>query len=193
MELNGALRVIGRTVGLSTSKLIRYSKEYDGDNERKVLYAIVRALKPFRCLEIGTSYGDGTMCIATALEANDNGFVYTVDINPDIGQHFTPELVEKRIRIFTEDANLFVTDPNRSFSFIFEDGNHSPYQVHQVYKHLPTLLRPGGIIISHDAAIEGVRDYVRQGQMSAGYDLPVYVIDPCIWGMTVYRKPKTGV
>lgn len=187
MELNGSLRIIGRATGLSSSKLTRYAKEYDGDNERKVLYALVRAQRPFQALEIGTSHGDGTMCIAAAMERNEYGLVSTVDINPDIGQHFIPELLP-RVAVYTADANIWLLEKWRQFDFIFEDGNHSTHQVQLVYQNLDTLLRPGGIIISHDAAIEGVREYVREGQMKAGYDLPVYVIEPCIYGYTIYRK-----
>ena len=186
MNLSGSLRVIARATGLSSAKLIRYAKEYDGDNERKVLYSLVRAMRPMECLEIGTSHGDGTMCIARALQKNDYGIVLTVDINPDVGQHFIPELMN-RVAVGNWDANEYV-ERLYSFDFVFEDGNHSIHQVQTVYNHLDTLLRPGGIIVSHDAAIEGVGAYVREGQMKAGYNLPVYVIDPLPWGMTVYRK-----
>lgn len=186
MNLAGALRVIGRATELSSSKLARYAAEWDGDNERKVLYALVRALKPRVCLEIGTSHGDGTMCIARALERNEWGMVVTVDTNPDIGQHFRSELLH-RVSISNQDANIFV-EHHHDFDFIFEDGNHSIHQVQAVYSRLDKLLSPGGIIVSHDAAVEGVGDYVREGQMKAGYDLPVYVIDPLPWGYTVYRK-----
>lgn len=187
MNLSGALRVIGRATQLSSSKLARYAAEFNGDNERKVLYALVRALKPFQALEIGTSHGDGTMCIAAAMQRNEYGIVSTVDINPDIGQHFIPELLP-RVAVYTADANTWIADGYRRFDFIFEDGNHSVHQVQAVYQHLDHLLSQGGIIVSHDAAIDGVGAYVREGQMKAGFDLPVYVIDPLPWGYTIYRK-----
>ena len=195
MNLSGALRVIGRATGLSSAKLLRYAHEFDGDNERKVLYALVRVLKPSVCLEIGTSHGDGTMCIASALQKNDQenewGVVITVDINPDIGQHFLPDLAEEYVRVVNQDANVYVEN-NGAFDFIFEDGNHSIHQVQTVYTHLDHLLSPGGIIVSHDAAMDGVGAYIREGQLKAGYDLPVYVIDPLPWGYTVYRKREAN-
>lgn len=190
MELTAALTAIAAQIGMDANQLIQYADDYQGDNERKVLNAIVRALRPVNCLELGTHTGEGTMCILAALtDKPEPKQITTVDISTDpiIGSAI-PAAARRYITLIPDNIDTWIGSQS-GYDFIFDDGSHSIHQVHQIYGHLDQLLNPGGIILSHDAAAGGVGEYIREGQTKSGYDLPVYVIDPAPWGFSVYRKP----
>jgi len=192
MKLTAALTAIAAQIGMDANQLIQYADDYQGDNERKVLNAIVRALRPANCLELGTHTGEGTMCIAAALTGQPKPkHITTVDISDSsaIGSAI-PAKRPPYITLVTANIDLWIGSQS-GYDFIFEDGSHSIHQVQEVYKHLDKLLNPGGVIISHDAAIEGVGAQVLEGQQKSGYTLPVYLIDPLPWGITVYRKAQS--
>ena len=53
--------------------------------EAEFLYALVRATRPRRVLELGTGYGLSAAFIAEALDANDNGaMVFTYEPLPEL-------------------------------------------------------------------------------------------------------------
>jgi len=189
MELTAALTAIAAQIGMDANQLIQYADDYQGDNERKVLNAIVRTLQPRNCLELGTHTGEGTTCILAALSHVYEKHITTVDISTDtiIGSAIPANL---RPYVTLVNANIDVWIGEQSgYDFIFDDAAHSIHQVQEIYKWLDQLLNPGGVIMSHDAAVEGIGAYIREGQMKCGYDLPVYQIDPLPWGYSVYRKP----
>ena len=205
MTRDEALTAIDRQLGLNSKRLLGYANEINmggNDNgkgtwlegpswevEGQILYALVRALKPKRILEIGTNHGGSTTYMAQACAHNLSGHVTTVDIRPQAGYHIPPHLRDW-VTVECEDANLFVArSETRDYDFIFEDGNHSKYQVHVVYQNVHTLLKPGGVIISHDAAVEGVKDYIRYGIEAAGFEYPpMYVVEPSPCGFTVMQR-----
>lgn len=161
------------------------SWEVDG----KLLYALVRMLQPDRILEIGTNHGGSATYMAAALSIESPlGRITTVDINPEAGQHI-PDHLRPYVEVVIEDANDFVKRPDvGGYDFIFEDGNHSAYQVHVIYERLSKLLRPGGVIVSHDAAMPGVSEYIEYGIKAGGHDMPpVYLLPPSPCGVTVMR------
>lgn len=190
MNLFDALTAVAAQTGLNAEKLMEYADEWQGDNERAFLYAIVRALHPKFALELGTHTGEGANVIVKAmLDGLGTSNLITVDIldEPHIGSAI-PTNLRPYVTLVTANIDEWVADKS-GFDFIFDDGSHSIHQVHQIYGHLDQLLNPDGIIISHDAAAGGVGDYIREGQTKSGYDLPVYIIDPLPFGYSVYRKP----
>ena len=50
--------------------------------ERLMLYALVRGLRPTNLLEIGSFYGGSAQLIHAAMIANGKGHLWCVDINP---------------------------------------------------------------------------------------------------------------
>ena len=205
MTRDEALTAIAAQLGLKAKELIRHANRDDlgGDDnkmgswingiswavEGQILYALVRSLKPERILEIGTNYGGSATHMGMGCYDNKIGHITSIDINAASGSHI-PDQLREWITVVIEDANLYVVKPEvKDFDFIFEDGNHSKHQVHVIYENLHKLLKPGGIIISHDAAVEGVGEYIRYGIEAAGHPYPpMYVVEPSPCGFTVMRR-----
>lgn len=200
--LNTNLQQIADDFGLDASALIRYAKEdkrkgnHEGNPhgtsygiEGQLLYALVRELKPKRILEIGTYQGGGTSHLAAACKANGVGEVVTVDIWEGAGQHVEKEVLDI-VTIVHSNIDYYLPLINEPFDFIFEDGEHAEGQVHNIYKYLPKILNPGGYILSHDIAMDGVGDYIRNGIQKGGISLEqikVYITHPSPCGLSMYR------
>jgi spermidine synthase len=112
-----------------------------------------------------------------------------VDINPLAGRDI-PDNLRSYVTVTIADIDDYIRrDDVRDFDFIFEDGAHSEFQVHTIYERLDKLLAPGGVIVSHDAAVEGVRDFIAAGiRKGIGVEVPVYTVDPSPLGFSVYRR-----
>jgi predicted O-methyltransferase YrrM len=201
-DLNKNLKIIAADFGLNAAALVRYAKEdtrkgnAEGNPygtsygiEGKLLYALVRELKPKRILEIGTHHGGGANHLAAACLKNGFGEVVTVDINPAAGQHIE-DAHKEIVAVVHENIDYYLPTISEPFDFIFEDGEHAEGQVHNIYNHLPTILNPGGYIISHDIAMDGVGDFIRNGMRKGGVnleDVKVYVTAPSPCGMGIYK------
>lgn len=174
----------------------QYSIPYAADG--KFLYALIRALKSARVLEIGTAYGGSARHILEALEANGQGALWCIDINPDSRLDGIPEKIKHRVRLYHDDATLllehwaneifpFSIEGNFRYDFIHEDGPHSIHSVHAIYNLLPKILKPDGVIVSHDIGT-GVRDDILQGIKNAGFETPpLYIYDGSPCGFSVMR------
>lgn len=196
MNLPDALEAIAMQLDLSGDQLNLFARmdtqprgSMDYREECQVLYALVRALRPDRVLEMGTHMGGSATHIAQALADNRRGHLTCVDINPLAGRDI-PENLRSYVTIEITDIDDYIRrDDVGSFDFIFEDGAHSEFQVHTIYERLDKLLKPGGVIVSHDAAVEGVRDFITAGIFKGiGQAVPTYVVDPSPLGFTVYRR-----
>jgi predicted O-methyltransferase YrrM len=207
-EFNNVLRQIAERFDLDGAALVRYAREdkrkgQDKGNENgtaytndgKLLYAMVRLLRPDHILEIGTYKGGGTIHLAEAVKKNGApekmGVVLSVDIWEGSGLAIPDELmgwvevVHQNIDFWLDEYSL----PEPFFDFIFEDGPHSEHSVHNIYQALPPILKPGGFILSHDTST-GMHNYIVNGMRKGGVDLDdVLFVDlpgnPC--GMSVYR------
>ena len=196
MKLQTALTDIAEQLGLPMYQLDLYmrldvqqkgSLSYLVDGQ--FLYTLMRALRPARVLELGTHMGGSAIHIAQALADNEHGHLTCVDINPKAGRDI-PEALSPYVTIEIADIDEYIRRGDvGGFDFIFEDGAHSEFQVHTIYERLDKLLAPGGVIVSHDAAVEGVRDFIAAGiRKGIGVEVPVYTVDPSPLGFTVYRR-----
>lgn len=134
MNLSDALRQIAEAGGLDADALISFAAEdtlpgrgeYSAmsvfADEAKILYALVRALRPSVMVEVGTNSGCSTAHILAALEANGNGKLYSVDIDPGAGSGIPDEL-RGRLTLVTGDVHQ-VELPKRA-DMVFEDSDHS--------------------------------------------------------------------
>jgi hypothetical protein len=93
-----------------------------GRRELKVLYALLRIVKPTNILEVGTHKGDSTNHILLAADNNKNNpTVTTVDVVNHLGSkklHNYPVTV-----IINHSLNILNT--NKDYDFIMQDGDHS--------------------------------------------------------------------
>lgn len=201
--LNKNLKQIASDYGLDGAAMVRYAKEdtrkgnAEGNKygtsfgiEGKLLYALVRELKPARILEIGTYHGGGANHLAAACRKNGMGQVVTVDIWPGAGQHIEEEN-RKFVTVIHENIDFYLPKITPRFDFIFEDAEHAEGQVHNIYAALPQILNRGGFILSHDISMDGVGDFIRNGMKKGGVDLAdvnVYVTPPSPCGIGVYQR-----
>lgn len=214
LSLSTALKGLARSFDLDYQALVDYAAEdphggyhaaYDDGFpsgslwrvEGQVLYALVRALKPLRVLELGTWHGASATHILQGLKDNDYGWLWSVDSRAygdiEIGGMIPGDLRgyanihAARLETFIDMAiNL-----DTRYDLIFEDAMHTVEQVEFVWSHADQLLRPGGMIISHDAMHPIAGPVVREGIVRAGYaDKTVNVlIEPSDCGLALWRKP----
>lgn len=199
-EFNGLLRQIATDFDLDSKALIRYAREdtikgkdkgnANGTaftNDGKLLYALVRLLKPQHILEIGTYEGGSVTHMAAAVAKNGSGHIITVDIWDGSGLAIPDEYLPY-IEVVHENVDFFLDRFAASaFDFIFEDGPHSEGGIHNIYGALPCILKPGSLILSHDTST-GVGDYIRRGMRKGGVnldDVRYYEVSPV--GMSVYQ------
>lgn len=142
-------------------------------SDGKLLYALVRHLKPAMMLEIGTHFGGSATHIAAAMDLNGSGALYTVDIEETSGRHIPAEYQDFVTVVHANIDHYLPQLVNQKMTFdcIFEDGAHSEGQVHNIYKYLPLIMNEGGYIISHDVAMNGVQQYIVNGMRKGGANL----------------------
>lgn len=200
-----AIHEVAMYLNLNPEKLMDYANEdtlagyYEGGdkyaipftNDGKFLYALIRALKPSKVLEIGTAYGGSARHILEAMNKNKHGSLVTVDINPDARLDGIPEYLRKQSTLIHANSDTWIADVLGKFTcdFIHEDGAHSIHNVQYIYNHLPQLMPGGGVIASHDIAT-GVGNDIRLGMSKAGYEnVPEYRFEgsPCGFSVLEYK------
>jgi predicted O-methyltransferase YrrM len=161
------------------------------DVEGRIIYALIRALKPVNVVEIGSGTGCSTTHIASALSHNYPlavGSISTIDRGntPQI-----PDDVIAFVTIFSGDAIEWLQQqPDNSIDFMLEDADHSEAMCYRVGELAKTKLAPGGVLLAHDAAHFGVGADVRAGFTRAGLQYRVYLTEPSDCGFMVWRKDK---
>lgn len=208
MNLNDALTLIADQFHLDAQVLIEHAQEdniggWDADThlygwaagslwsvEGKVLYALVRALKPLLCVEFGTWHGCSASHIASALKANGVGKLICVDHGGFGSVHIAPDLLSY-IEFKSADLFDYLQSNLAACDFIFEDAEHLPDQVAAVWGAAvhDGLLANGGMIVSHDAMHYLVGENVQAGIAAAGIEGVLSIlIEPSDCGLAVWRK-----
>lgn len=136
--------------------------------DRRAIYYLISAIKPKSVLEIGTHIGASTIHIAAALRKNSdkNANLTTVDIadvNSRVekpwlkhGTTLSPiEMIDKLgcgsfVEFVTDTSLNYASNCQRSFDFIFLDGDHSAATVYQEISVALNLLNQDGVILLHD-------------------------------------------
>jgi hypothetical protein len=166
--------------------------------EGQVLHALVRATQPFNVVEFGTSRGCSATHFLEAMRYNENEcHLDCVDNGSQVQVigDLIPPYFAGNYEIHNMDMEAFIAAaPDASYDLILEDGMHDPEQVEMVWRAAYRLLRPGGIILSHDAEHFIVGERVREGIARAGYFGAVppartVLIAPSDCGYAYWRKP----
>lgn len=210
MSLELALNHIAHVNGFLPSEMIRYAPHdphggyhaaYDDGFpvgsmwrvEGQFLYALVRALKPAKVLELGTSHGCSATHILQALHDNGMGALDCVDNGSQVEVigDMIPDALRYRVDIHQttiEEAIEVMLKQGYQYDLIFEDGMHDAPQVERVWRAAKRLLRIGGVIVSHDAMHAIAGEAVREGIARAGYETMNVLIAPADCGFAVWRK-----
>ncbi|CAG1009224.1 hypothetical protein PHYC_03673 [Phycisphaerales bacterium] len=121
--------------------------------ERVLLYSLVFALAPRRCLEIGVRWGGGSRIIHAAL--SDLGAGVLVSIDPEPALEFDWGQIADRATLIRgrspADLPKCRTVADGLFDFVFVDGDHSEPSVREDLEGLVGVTAPGADILLHDA------------------------------------------
>ncbi len=117
------------------------------DVEGKLLYSLVRALRPEIIVEVGSAMGCSTSHMARAVSRNGIGKVYAVDPGLDF-THVRPELLEY-IEPIRQDALTWT--PPGSVGMLFEDGPHTKGFTEAIIERMRPQMAPGAVVVAHDA------------------------------------------
>lgn len=166
MNFREGLDAIAARFGLDADAMARYAEEdtiggfggygvssaWSGGGiwevEGKTLYALIRAIKPARVLEIGVAQGCSTTHILSALDKNGSGELVSVDILANAGA-LVPQGLRERWRFVAQDAITFLTENKITTDFVFEDGLHERDWTEQVLRLI--LKSKPKYVLSHDA------------------------------------------
>ena len=204
MNLQDTLFVIENFLGIETDSLLPFA-EADSiggyhpdptqrqwgagaiwDVEGRAIHALIRSLKPVNVVEIGSGTGCSTNHIASALKANGDGHVVTLD------RGNTPRINDEHseyVTVLPGDAFEYLELlPDNSIDFILEDADHSEEMCYRVGELAKRKLVPGGVLVAHDAAHPTVGADVRAGFERAGLKGRVYLTEPSDCGFLFWRK-----
>jgi predicted O-methyltransferase YrrM len=122
--------------------------------ERILLYALVRGLRPERCLEIGSHFGGSTTIIGAALDDGGNGRLVCVDPNPLVPPAVW-ETVAHRATMLRGCSPAILpsayVQAGGEFDFIFIDGDHSREGVVRDVDGVLDVAAPGAHLLFHDS------------------------------------------
>lgn len=202
----GSLYELGAAIGIEGAMLEAYAAQdqiggvdtgwYTGSlwsGEGKALYALARALNVNRAVEFGTWRGCSAAHIARALadaHRDDYGVLECVDVwegaGADVPAELRPYILNIHVDMcgFAEEA----VEIGAKYELIFEDGPHDAESVSTIWTLAPTLLMPGGVIVSHDALHQTAGPHVRAGIAASGLT-PVYLsVGGSDCGLAVWRR-----
>lgn len=162
MNLHDALTLLADRLQVPVDDLIAYADEdqmggrgvgfnaYALDrDEGRLLYAVIRALKPKTVLEIGVYEGASTSHLLAAVAENGGGHVVSYDTYAEAGNGIPDDL---RDRWEFVNANAAVRLPaltaQQSADVVYEDGDHSLDGATATYREI-VKMNPI-IVIAHD-------------------------------------------
>ena len=134
---------------------------YGASEYHRALYIITRILKPIIVIETGVFEGHSAISVLLAMEANNKGFLYSIDLpSPDIpfGKvpgWMVPEHLRNRwdlragkssdllppLLLEVEDVDIFL-----------HDSEHSYENMYWEYKTAWDHIKPSGALLSHDVS-----------------------------------------
>jgi hypothetical protein len=122
--------------------------------ERLLLYALVRGLRPVRCLEIGTHFGGSTTIIAAALDDAGAGTLICIDPHPLVPSGVW-DTVSHRATMIAKPSPAAVDDAleraGGRFDFVFIDGDHSLAGVVRDVEAVIQAAASGAHLLFHDS------------------------------------------
>lgn len=162
MHLHDALTQLAQDLNAQPAELIHYASQDNiggrDDNtfasmsvhrdEGKVLYALVRLLRPSTVVEIGVAEGCSATHILQALEDNGHGILYSYDIESDNIGHSVPDHLRDRWYLTTGVDAVTVEYPP-DVDFCFEDASHKEPSTSLLYKTIRDVMKPQ-VMVTHD-------------------------------------------
>lgn len=153
--------------------------------EGKILYALIRALRPTTVLEIGNEWGNSTRHVIAALRANKHGHLYTMDIKDSLV--LDAEEYEWATPIVS-DLFLFNYESIAPIDFVFEDTYHTCDMVGHIWRKFKQYGGDNAMIMSHDAKHPAMQAGVIEGIKTVTDGYTTYLAEPSDCGFALWRK-----
>jgi len=139
--------------------------------ERLLLYAMVFAMAPDRCLEIGVRFGGGSRIIHAALSDLGHGTLVSVDPFPE--PDFDWETIADRATLIRGsspgDLPRAMEIAGGLFDFVFVDGDHTEKSCAADLGGVLGVAATGACVLCHDAYHEPVARAIDDAVASGGY------------------------
>jgi len=129
-----------------------------------LVYSVVRATAPDRCLELGAYEGTTSLYIAQGLADNGNGGLVAVEIEESSARgarkHAEEAGVDDRVEVVVDDSRDYAPTLDGEFDLVFVS---TPTKQHaEEYENVRPLLSEDGFLgidnATGSAAVEGARD-----------------------------------
>jgi predicted O-methyltransferase YrrM len=199
VNLNEALTYVAERMNLDAAELIAYAAEdtltgsMDGEfspisvtsNEGRILYALVRALKPTFSLEVGTHSGCSASHILTALAANEgDGHLHSIDFYP-VQPPGIAEALQARWSFEQMDARNY--EFPAQVDFVFEDSDHSRDMTEKILRR--AIEHGARCVVSHDAYNTNVYSSICGGfEDVVGKDYLLAMVDDIPLGFAIWFR-----
>lgn len=158
--------------------------------EGQTLYALTHELDMTTVVECGSLYGCSSAHIAEALTVI-GGHLTSVDVLEGTGSLFPDYLKPYRTQLYMKGEDYLNSLPDNSVDMVFEDTDHSPASVYEIWKAGIAKVRSGGVVISHDALhATSAKDVNEAIQRALGHDDYLLLgVPPADCGLAVWVKP----
>jgi predicted O-methyltransferase YrrM len=127
-----------------------------------LLYALVRAARPERVVEFGTSFGISTIYLAAAVADNGAGHVFSTELSARKVEAARGNLVRvglsEHATVLEGDALETLGDVAGPIAFVLLDGWKDLYL--PILRLLEPRLAPGALVLADDAKQRSVHDYL---------------------------------
>lgn len=212
MNLEQALQQIAEGFNLDAGELIAHAAEdtiggwdYDHTKHRwptgsifgadgQILHALVRALAPKRVVTMGVmDAGCALTHIASALLVT-GGRVTCVDTEHSAAYLVLAEYAPVIDFVVQHGLEYLAGAADESVDLLFDDLPKDAAQAQAVVEHARRVLRPGGLLVIHDAAHWLAGPAIRQGIAQAGLNAYLTVKpDETDCGLAIWQKPGAPV
>lgn len=160
-------------------------------DERRVMYALARVLKPAHIVEVGVLWGVSTIQWLSALRDNDRGHVDAVDILDTIegGRrpgHLIPDVLRNRLTLhYPVGGAIYLSNYYAPIDLFFEDASHEYESTKAIHSAARKLLAPGALCIAHDPLS---RPEIQRSFADIGIVPTIYRINDSSYGLAIWRN-----
>lgn len=213
MSLEQALQQIAEQLGLSAEALIVYANSDDIGGwdqgvsgwtggvatwpigsiwsvEGQVLYALVRALDVQVAAELGTLAGCSASHIAQAMLDKSSGELVCVDPDRVAGYLLLYDRAQVVTFAHEHSTTWLESQPANSLDLLFTDTPKNAAVTEAEIEQAVRLLRPGGVMVIHDAVHFLAGAEIQAGIQVSGLEgWQTYRIDPSDCGLAIWQKP----
>jgi predicted O-methyltransferase YrrM len=158
---NDAVRETTRAYDAVVERLIEFfSRPATADDTlTRVQYEVMRLVRPDRVLETGVWWGVSSAVILAALDENDRGHLYSIDMPPldpkvrvEIGAAVPPELRSRWTLRLGPSRRILpeLCAEMGSIDVFVHDSDHTYRCMRMEFKTVWPYLRPGGFLIADD-------------------------------------------